>query len=437
MFATVSQRLTSRFSSGESGQTMMLFAFLFVALAGFVALSLDIGGAVSSRSQAQRAVDAAALAAAKVLLDGGSAAAAEEAAEAWIENNDYTDATTDSEVEVHVPPASGPHAGDSQYAEVVVVNDTEADFAKVVGKETITISARAVAGINLIPKPYSIIVLNRTACQALQVIGNSTIKIVGSGIMDNSECESGNEAFYVQGSSLITDEVNDVAGGHKYVGNVSVTPPVTPAIPIADPLAGVAAPTPPSGPARTCPTLGSGGGSYTFEPGVYDCALSPGGGWTLTFLPGNYLITGGIVFNNNITATFGAGIYTLRGEGLKVLGNANVTATGAMFYIDNGACLETTGDGTMRFTAPSSGTYRGIVFFQSRDNSCTAKLSGNSANTGWGTVYIPKGMIDFAGNTNTNFQFISDTLYMHGNGTINITWDDNFAAERPFVHIAE
>ena len=46
----------------ESGATAIVFALIFAALCGFVALAFDIGHMVTAKSELQRTADAAALA---------------------------------------------------------------------------------------------------------------------------------------------------------------------------------------------------------------------------------------------------------------------------------------------------------------------------------------------------------------------------------------
>lgn len=418
----------------QTGQSVVLAAFSMALLIGFVALVIDVGTLFVEKRQEQNAADAAALAGAGVLLRTGSTTQAIAAARSWAEENGY-DNDGNTAVTVNIPPTSGAHAGDPKFTEVKITREIGTFFAAVLGRSNWDVEARAAAGITSVPQDYGIIALNRTACPAIQFVGNANITVNNAGIMDNSSCTTGNQAFYVQGNATITSTVNHVVGGTKLVGNVTVTPPTSHAYSIEDPLAGVGYPTPPVV-SRACPSL-NGNGNYTFQPGVYDCTINPNGNWTITFAPGDYLITGGIVLNGNLTASFGSGVYTLRGEGLKALGNTRITAEGSTFYIESG-CLNLTGNQSMRFTAPSSGNYSGIAFFQNRSNTCTAQLSGNSASDGRGTVYIPSAQIDFQGNTSsTSFQLIADTVYMHGNPHVTINYNGGVQVGSPKMALVE
>ena len=196
-----------------------------------------------------------------------------------------------------------------------------------------------------------------------------------------SNCQP--DAFHTQGAILVDTADNDVVGGWQAGGNVEPAP--SKAYPILDPLAGLLPPTPPTAPVHPCPTYGGAAGVVTLDPGVYNCELDPPGGWGFDFLPGEYLITGGLKMNGGGDATFDDSIITLRGEGLELTGNGTITSTETMFYIEEGE-IKLTGTGDMSFTAPSTGDYYGVIFFQARDNTETVIITGNSAQGGWGTV---------------------------------------------------
>ncbi len=205
---------------------------------------------------------------------------------------------------------------------------------------------------------------------------------------------------------------------------------------MVDPLADLVEPTPPSAPVRVCPTWTGPATTVVLQPGVYDCTIDPKGSWDVQFLPGNYLITGGVELDGNNDAVFGAGVYTLRGEGLKITGNGTVTGDDVTFYIDEGE-VELTGTGDMNFTAPKTGDYAGVLIFQNRTLTSTVKLAGNAIADSWGAVYALSAEISLVGNTSTSFQFISDTFSMSGNATITINFDGGFQGIAPAMRLVE
>lgn len=423
----MAKRLLASLHTETTGQVLVLFVLIVTLLFGMVGFIVDVGYAWAQRRQASTAVDAAALAGTLVLRDGGTAAEAQDEAASYAARNGFSSAL------VSIPPSSGSKSGDDGCVEVITSRTWEPFFVTLFNVNQMTARARAVGCVDSTPTPYGIIVLNRAVCSALNLTGNVSITITGAGIFDNSSCPA--NAFSATGNVTVNTTRNDVVGGWQLTGNVSITPALTHAPPLTDPLADLPYPTPPSGPTRSCPNL-NGNGSYTFQPGVYNCTISPNGNWTLTFLPGDYLITGGIRFNGNLRATFNSGTYTLRGLGLVVNGNSQVTANGVTFFIDGGAAT-LNGNTALSLSAPTSGTYARILIFQRRDLASPLTVNGNAATGNWGTIYAAGAQIRYSGNASTSYQFIADTFLMNGNASVNITYNNGVPAQFPIVRLVE
>lgn len=418
---------------GERGQAIVLWAFGLVAIIGVTALAIDVGVGYSTRAKAQSAADSAGYAAALVhLLEGGSDDAARDAAFELAEENGYNNSTADTSVVVNIPPLSGPHAGDTFYVEVIINDQHSTYFADVLGVDFWDVAARSVATASTTSKPYSIIALHPSVCKALEVDGSVIIEIEGAGTFTQSNCPT--DAFHTQGAIIVDTADNDVVGGWSTGGTVN--PPPGKAYAIVDPLAGLPAPNPPTSPVQPCPTFSGSASVKVLQPGVYNCSISPSGQWGLEFLPGDYRITGGISVNGGGNVTFGAGVYTIEGSGMSLTGNGNVVGDEVMFYVKQGQ-VKLTGTGDMDFTAPTEGTWEGVVFFQARTNTTKVFMGGNSVQDGWGTFYAPNATIDYTGNASTSFQFISSVFYAHGNSHVDITYYNNKDSQVPYIWIAE
>ena len=421
----------------ESGQTLILFVLALGVLLGMAAMTIDVGLAYVARRDMQNAADAAALAGADAILEGQSSVLAANAARDLALQNGYDNAAADVTVTINVPPTSGPHLGDSDFIEVFIAHPIDTILASAVGKTTpFDVSARAVAGIDRTPKPYSIITLSQTACQSMQFNGQVHLTIIDAGTLTNSECTVG--AFSTNGTINVATAANHVVGGWHMTGNSGdVSLPPSRAGHFDDPLIGVPVPTPTSAPVQTCPTFPGKPGTVTLQPGVYDCTIDPQGQWGLQFEPGDYYITGGIVINGGGNVSFGQGLYFLQGEGLTITGNGVVTGDGVTFYIDEGQ-VTLTGTSDTQLTAPTSGTYEGIVIFQNRTLTSTVNMSGGATADGWGAVYAAGAQIHLVGNTgSTLHQFISDTFLMDGNSNISIEYFDGFLVAVPIMSLVE
>jgi hypothetical protein len=412
-----------RVYSGELGQAIVLAMAAFVVLVSVTALALDVGDAYGDKARAQRAADSAAIAAADVLMAGGGASAAAVAAHEWAEENGYGESDPAIGVTVNIPPESGPYAGDHDYVEVIIDHDAQAHFAKAIGFNLWEVQARAVAGgTSSIISSYAIIALNPNQCSAFSSSGNVGIEIINGGIMVNSDCPT--DAFHTNGSVEITADVIHVNGGSSVGGDVSPAP--SHADPIEDPLADLPYPTQPGGPMRSC-SLSKG--MNNLQPGIYPCTIDPKGNEDVNFAPGDYLITGGIVVNGQSDITFGSGVYTLRGQGIKLTGGGDITAIGVMFYVEEGA-VDITGNGDHQISAPTSGIYAGVSIFQNRDNTSIVDVGGTAFVDGGGTVYAAGSEVRLHGTADTvNVQFICDTFTTVGTVGITIEFDDNFTVE--------
>src|SRR5262249_39665313 len=142
----------------------------------------------------------------------------------------------------------------------------------------------------------------------------------------------------------------------------------------ADPYANVAAPSYPS----TCTTLGN---NEVPSPNVKYC-----GGWSLKG-----------------TMTLASGVYIISGGTFQINANANITGSGVMFYLTNGATISFNGNSQMNFSAPTTGDYAGLLFYGDRTQAyATNTLNGNTSTVMTGTVYFPSQEIDFLGNFSGN-----------------------------------
>ena len=164
-----------------------------------------------------------------------------------------------------------------------------------------------------------------------------------------------------------------------------------------DPLANVPAPTPGS------------------------CLASVHATNTVNLTPGTYC--GGISGTGGSTINFASGVYILLGGGLSFNGNAS--GTGVMFYNTFNSTysfspISITGSGTITLSAPTSGPYRGMLFFEDRNAPAgTADtVEGSSTLNLVGDLYFKNSELDLGGSgSSTDVAIVANTLVLHGGGT--------------------
>ncbi len=170
-------------------------------------------------------------------------------------------------------------------------------------------------------------------------------------------------------------------------------------------------------------------GTYTF------CGpVSITGNTTVTLQPGLYV--GGISLgNSNANVTFSPGTYILAGGGLSVSGNSTLSGTGVTFYNTSSssyayAPINLSGNETANFSAPTSGSLKGILFFQDRSvaysSSNGSTIEGNSSSTFDGAVYFPTTNLTYLGNSSlSGYTFlIADKITITGNSKVG----DNYSS---------
>jgi len=404
----------------EEGQVLVLTALMLVVLLGFMALAIDVGRLLLVKRQLQTIADAAAIAAALETGTCGSTSnciAMQDAAASAVAENGTTGATFLTQcaggtggnltVTLNNGPcalgASDPNYNDAKFTEVVVSQQEPTLFAPIIGVKSVTVSARSEAGLG--PPNFCVTILNGSASNALLMNGNASL-IAQCGIMDNSDSST---ALLVNGHDTLQATKINVTGQILQNGNVSVSPSPSTRVPaMPDPMAGT-----------PMPTLGSCGTSP--KNGPYNGSQNQvvvNGKKTGTFNPGTYC--GGITLNGGATATFSPGLYIVNGN-MIVNGNASVSGSGVTFYFPTGS-LTMNGSAHADFTAPTTGTYAGILFFQNPNDTSTMIVNGDSTSVWQGAVYLPNAQLILNGGSNLAVYtiLVVNTLTVNGNDAFTI-----------------
>ena len=135
-------------------------AFLLPVLCGMVGLVLDGGLMMTDYRNLQQVCDSAATAAAMSLSNGSTAADA--IAQATTAVNTWN-GLSDVNVVVNIPPLSGPHSGNSSYAEVLLNQNQTTNFIQALGLTSSTqqnVAVRSVAGVQSSTAGAAVVVLD-------------------------------------------------------------------------------------------------------------------------------------------------------------------------------------------------------------------------------------------------------------------------------------
>ena len=421
--------------SQERGQILMLAALLITALLIFIGLIVDTGFAYAQRRQAQNGADEAALAAARVLFEGGTQAQALVAALDYADANGF-DNITENSVTIEYPPVSGDHIGDLDFVEVIVEEQPDTFFIHILIPGGSTVRARGVAGFQLFPEPYALVVLSTTDCQAFRMQGNASMTITGGGIMINSDCEP--DAFSKTGAGdLLVEGSIDVTGGVESGGSGTVSPEPNDDVPwsVSDPLASIPPPIP-GDPAY--PIQGAGTAA---TPVTWTYTSGP----DLTLSPGTYY--GGFSSNCTCTITLNPGVYIMAGGGFSKGGGASFVGDEVLIYVTTNTINPTgdgapkpfdlTGSGALDLSPATSGIYEGITLWQDLAITDDFKMRGSNDLIS-GIFYAPGATLNISGDSDFGtVQLVVKGFNLSGNSPLDLTYGEFRTFETPEVVLVE
>lgn len=467
----------------ESGQALTLTAVALVALLGVMGLAIDTGMMRYDKRVQQTAADAAAIAGASNLAADG---AGSPAVTSGAQNASYLNGFTDNSgsatcannpgtigcitVTVNNPPQSGPHQGDSKYVEALVSDVQPTYFMRILGVQSETVVARAVAtnvgaGFGA-GGGGGCIVTTGTPTEKLTA-NNAGLGASGSVILNAPTCgivDNGN--LTANGGTNLSVNAGSIGVGGTYNApsqeNCSASPPVgvcpqpcpdgtVCGMPYSgDPLSGkypIPASSPSLGPVTinsgscsgggcsgvTCTTVGSVV-PCTISPGIYD-DICIGSSQIVDFSDGGsaagglFVITGNSLCSNGVDFRVGGNTTICNSKNANCTGMPGSANAGVTFYLaGTSGSVQIDGTATVQLTAPNSGTYEGLLFYQAPGNAQTMTLIGNSNSFYQGAIYTAdtSAQLYFGGNTGFNSQAaytVIDVgqLTLAGNPDLNIS----------------
>ena len=377
---------------GQRGAVSTMMALMLPVALAATGLVIDLGRMHAFKREMQNAADAAAMAAAQEWRQENFTSYSDAAREDSALNG--FDVADGAEVDVHVPPTQGRKSGDPSYLEVVVRKEAPMYFMKMFREEAQMVEARAVTG--LMPTDACLYVLDPHSSGALSIAGNSNVTLHDCGVQVNSD--SATAATSVGTATL---SATGVAVVGNYTGSGYFPTPSTGVISAPDPLAYLSAPP-------------IGGCTYTDKLTIKN---------TVTLSPGTYC--GGLEVTAQGHATLQPGNYIIKGGGLKTWAGATLQGEHVMFYITGGgsyawAPVNFHAGSSTHITAPSSGAYKGILFFTDRSITSTdLNIFAGTPDTAFtGVLYFANTSVRMTGDTTGaihNMVFVANKVEFQGN----------------------
>lgn len=393
---------------------------------GVMGFAVDLGLAEFKKHAEQAAADSAAMAAAAYAVANGSSCSS------GITCNTLTNCTIPSSVTTPFGAAcvyarangytngggtggtqtvtfkandtSSPVSGNTPnlWFQVTVGDSYSTLFGRFGGVSSLAIKAIAAAGVTTTGGGNCIIALGQSGT-VFSDSGSGNITTTSCGIYANAN-------FSYSGSGNITTQTTQYYGTYSDTGSGNLSPTPTKAMSlVSDPFANVTPPTvgsctnPNSG--LSYPLVISDSSSHTVGPGTYCGGITISGSGNITFTTGIYIING-----------TGSG-----GKSFSYSGSGNLTGTNVLFYMtgQNGYTagpMSISGSGNLTFSALSSGSYEGILFWEDKNASTGANTFTGSGNV-TGTFYFPNDALTYSGSGNASYTaIVAKSITMSGSG---------------------
>jgi Flp pilus assembly protein TadG len=367
----------------RSGNVAVMFALASPLLVGAAGLGVETSYWYMEKTRVQAAVDASAYTAALELRATGSEDAAEANGLVQASMNGIKVGTDG--VDVAASKATGK-------VTVTASRSLERNFSKFLDKAPLSVSARASA-IFEVKSKACVLALSATASRAAEVGGNADLKLVGCSMMANSTAA---DAVYVGGSAKLSAPCLISAGGADVDDGATLTScstTITQAPVAADPFKDLPSPSD----SGTCQSTNGN----KLQPGRY---------------------CGGLGIHGKIKLD--PGVYVISGD-LKINAKAVVEGTGVTIYVTNGGRVTINGGAELNLSAPTSGSYAGVLFFGDRDSTAGQRnvFNGNATSKLSGAIYFPSQAVDYQGNfsgANGCVQVVADTVGWKGSTSMSV-----------------
>jgi Flp pilus assembly protein TadG len=416
-------KLLKKLRRDRRGNALVVAGAALPLIIGSAGLATDTIQWVLWKRELQRLADSGALAGVYAIKTGhGVGTCTNLASPAYtdpvaydIRTNNVVSSDSNLTCSVHNSPTSGAYSADPDAVQVDLSMHRDLSFSSMFINSAPVIQASATATI--VPSgTYCVVSLESGSVTGIDATGSTNVNL-GCGMITNSTSLT---AAVATGSSSVAASPIAAVGGipsSTHWGTGTVLQPFT--IAQDDPFASVTPTTP-----ATC------NGSVTVQPSdvMTDTNNSTATTADDALQPGCYTS-----MNLKGTVTLKPGVYYIDGGNFTTNSGAVVNCTGCTIVLSNRdptsssiGSITLNGGATMNMTAPDTGTYKGILFYQDRRAAAnnSIRINGNSSSTFQGAFYFPKSDLTFNGTAglNTNcMQIVAKDVSFTGNSAISNT----------------
>ncbi len=371
------------YSKDRRGASAIIFAVTLPAMVGLIGLGTEVGYWYMSHRNIQSAADVAAIAGALELRGGASSSNVTYEAGYEAGNNGW-----DSSLGTATVTFPG-----TRTVQVELTENRPRLFSALFSQDS-TQAVRVVAQAQYQSGgPACVLALSGLAVGALTLTGNTSVDLTACNMMSNSNDSS---SIIQTGSSDVLADCVYAAGGIDHNSNMVTTQcanPIENAAPSVDPYADLMVPLSPA--ACTSVPNFSPNDTFAMTPGRYCSDVSMKG--TVNLAPGTYIFDSGDFDANS---------------------NAVITGTDVTIIMTGGGVMHFNGSAEINLSAPSTGAYSGVLFYQDQNEpDAINTINGNSNSSFQGLMYFPSQEVRILGNGNTGpgcSHLIANTIYFSG-----------------------
>jgi Flp pilus assembly protein TadG len=394
-----------RIFSEESGSMAILSVLSLGILMGGMAMAIDVGNMDLQQRQLQTAADSAAIAAGLEISNCSNSVCTKmetAAAKALVETRATTSTiiptkgctvptSTSLAMIINVGPciygAGDPNNGNTSMAEVVLTEPVKTFFGGFLGMSSMMLMAHAEAGQAYIQSGTSF-----GDCIYTQSFefnsSDGNFNLTNCGIYDLGNLQTDNNdsvtASFFQYHG--TWSPNNCNGSCSWTLGDSETQPSYQGTAVADPLAGLTAPTQPSTSTTASNTTPNSG--TTLQPGYYPNGINLNSNVSVNLAPGFYWMNGSINVDSGATLTC-----------TGCTGGAN----GVTLYFANGSLQMNSNSSVIQLTAPTvstNGSNANMLIWEPSSNSSGMTIDTSSTSYFTGTIYLPGGTLTLNSGSN-------------------------------------
>ncbi len=367
----------NRFLGGIAGNVATLFAMTAPIALLAIGGAVDYSHAITEHQRLQAAIDASVLAGARIVASNSQAlgqTAAQAAAVTAAGNYFSSDVSWSGPTAKFSFNANGSLTGTATYSMPTL-------FGALTSSSNMPLSVTATASVGSGAATYQtcILLLSKTASQSL--LANSGTNISAPACQIDVASTANPAAIFNSGGNIQSAEIciagsNTINNGGTY--NNVVKNCTVPANPFVGKL--------PAPVSTTCSGANANGGNYN--------------GGSVTLSPGVYC--GWFNFNNAPSVTLLPGVYVIAQGGWNVNGGS-WTGSGVTFYFADTSKIQFNSGMSMTLSAPTTGTYAGILFYEADGLSESAFVFNDSVTESLsGLIYLPSRDVTFNSTSNEN-----------------------------------